>query len=172
TDGHAFRLDSNLHFPDPGALLQIDDRDSVVVLVGHIQNSAGRILSKQLRVRARRQRSDNLIGVTIDDLNGIVVADGHQNELSILAQFDTARSLPDLDCVYDRELVDINDTDRIALLVRNIGKKCVGRCVHEDKQADSEQASPTNYPASRFQLQLTLHLVSGRSTPSVSNSDT
>jgi hypothetical protein len=62
TEAHAFRLDSDLHFTDAGAPLRIDDGDGMVVLVGHVQDLAGRILSKQLRIRTRWQCGDDLMG--------------------------------------------------------------------------------------------------------------
>jgi hypothetical protein len=76
------------------------------------------------------------VAVGVNDLDCIVVSDRNQNELSILAQFDAARSLTDLDCFYDREFIDINYADGIALFVRNIRKKGVGLGIHEGKQAD------------------------------------
>src|ERR1700730_17231601 len=95
----------------------------------------------------------------VDHLNRIVIADRDQDELSILCQFDAAWSLADLDRLDDRELVDIDHADRVALLVRDIGND--GSCLtaEQDEEAYTEQASAPHpcLPACRlFELAFAL----------------
>ena len=53
-DRHALGLDADLDVADASALLEIDDGDRVVVLVGDVEDLAGGILGEQLRDRGRR----------------------------------------------------------------------------------------------------------------------
>src|SRR5262249_4940208 len=52
TETHAFRLDPDLHLAERSAPLQVDDRDRVVVLIGHIEDLDRLILREQLRIWA------------------------------------------------------------------------------------------------------------------------
>src|SRR6516225_4695877 len=51
TETHAFWLDAHLYLAERNAPLQVDDRDRVVVLIGHIEDLARLILREQLRIR-------------------------------------------------------------------------------------------------------------------------
>src|SRR5262252_9868312 len=53
TEAHAFRFDPDLYFVQGDAPLQIDYRDRVVVLVGHVKDLATVILRKQLGIWTR-----------------------------------------------------------------------------------------------------------------------
>src|SRR5436309_4319465 len=121
TEAHAFRLNPDLDLAKRNAPLQVDYRDRVVVFVGHIENLASVILRKQLGIWTRGQSGDDLVRSYVDDLYRIVASDGHQNEFSILGQFDAARSLADLDRLHDGVFVGIDYADGVALLVRHIG---------------------------------------------------
>ena len=78
-----------------------------------------------LGIGARRQFTDLLQGLCVDDRNRIVVAKGDEHQRVVLAQRDAARSLASLDGVRDFELVEIDDRYRVALLVGDIGGRRV-----------------------------------------------
>src|SRR5262249_26455812 len=133
---------------DPGTLLHIDDRDGVVVLVGHVQDLAGRILRKELGIGTRWQRADNLMVAGVDDLDSIVVTDCDQNKPSILAHFNAAGSLADLDGLYHRELVGVDYGYGVAFLVRDVGGKGARRGMNETQQTNSHKArAPSHRPS-------------------------
>ena len=142
TDAHAFRLDADLHLAERHALLHIDDRDGVVVLVGDVQNLAGRILGEQFGIGPGRQGGDDLVRGGIDHLNGVVVADRDQDELSVLGQLDAARPLADLDGLHDLEFVGIDHADRVALFVRHIG----GEAARLGAKQDAREPAPSRLP--------------------------
>jgi len=85
TETHAFRLDSDLHLAERNASLQVDDRDRVVVLVGHVEDLTRGILCEQLGIRTRGQRGDDLVGSYVDHFYRVVVSNGHKNEFLVLA---------------------------------------------------------------------------------------
>ena len=120
------------------ALLNIDDRDRIVVLVSDIKNFAGRILGEQLGIRTGRQCADDLMCAGVDHLNRVVVSDRYQNELSILCELDPTGPLANLDRPHDRKLVDIDDADCVALLVGDVGGE--GARWSWDDQASAKQA--------------------------------
>ena len=97
------------------------------------------VLRKQLGIWTRGQSGDDLVRSYVDDLYRIVVSDGHQNEFSILGQFDAARSLADLDRLHDGEFVGIDHTDGVALLVRDIGGEGARLGADQDEDAHGEQ---------------------------------
>ena len=176
---HAFRLDSDLHLAEPSSPLHIDDGNRIVVLVRHIENLPRWILAEQLRIGAGRQRGDDLVRLGIDHLNRVVVPDRHQNEFSILGELDTARPLTHLNRLYHDQFVGIDYADRIALLIRDIGGE--GARWRGEQENKSDAAQPTSpcgkaprQPKARVSCatHLSLHLLSGRSVPSVSSSET
>ena len=67
------------------APLQVDDRDRVVVLVGHVEYLARGILREQLGIRTRGQRGYDLVGSYVDHFYRVVVSDGHKDEFLVLA---------------------------------------------------------------------------------------
>ena len=57
----------------------------------------------------------------------IVVAEANEHERVVLGQRNAARPLADLDRARDLELVEVDDRDRIALLVGDIGGRRLAR---------------------------------------------
>src|SRR6516165_12013667 len=139
TEAHAFRLDPDLYLPERDAPLQINYRDRVVVLVGHVKDLATVILRKQLGIWTGGQSGDDLVCSYVDDLYRVVVSDSDENEFPVLGQFDAARSLTDLDRVHDDEFVSIDYADGIALLVRDISGEGARLSADEDEYAYAEQ---------------------------------
>src|SRR5262245_51691036 len=139
TETHAFRLDPDLHLAERNAPLQVDDRDRVVVLIGHIEYLARVILREQLGVRTRGQSGDHLVSSSVDHLYRVVVSDGHQHEFFVLGQPDAARPLADFDRLHDSEFVGIYHADGIALLVRDIGGEGARLAADEDEDAHAKQ---------------------------------
>ena len=169
-DRHAFGLDADLDFAEARAPFDIDDGHGVVVLVGDVENLAGRVLHEQLGIGAGGQRVDHLPGCGIDHLDGVVVADRDQHELAVPGEFDAARPLADLDGGDDRPFVGIDHRNRVALLVRHIGDEGRGgpapaSQTHRSEQQANDIAS-TRAPSS---LQLAFGL--GPVEPSVSSSE-
>src|SRR5262245_42090391 len=66
------------------APFQVDDRDCVVVLVGHIEYLARVILREQLGIWTRGQIGDDLVRSYVDDLYRVVISDGYQHEFPVL----------------------------------------------------------------------------------------
>ena len=85
TEAHAFRLDPDLDLAERNAPLHVDDRDRVVVLVGHVEYLARGILREQLGIRTRGQRGCDLVGSYVDHLYRVVVSNSHKNEFLVLA---------------------------------------------------------------------------------------
>jgi hypothetical protein len=127
TDGHAFRLDADLDVTDADTLFEIDDRHCVVVLIGDIEGFAGGVLGEQFRIGTGGQGVHHLLGRSVDDLDGIVVADRNHHELTIPGEFNAARPLADLDGLGDGPDVGIDHRHGVALLIRYIGKEGVCR---------------------------------------------
>ena len=92
-------------------------------------------------------------------------ADEHQRV--VLAQRDAARALADLDGPRHLELVEVDDRDRIALLVGDVGGRRLAR-----PESGAKAARRRARRRARQAFQWSLHLVSGWSKPSVSSSDT
>ena len=158
--------------PSAHALFEIDDGHRVVVLVGDIEDLAGGILGEQFRIGTGGQAVHHLLGRGIDHLDLVVVADRDQHELAVPGEFDAARALADLDGLGDGPFVGVDHRYRVALLVRHIGDEGRGgRCGREPRSHSGKQ-TPTPHPRLSPYLQFSLHLVSGRSTPSVSSSET
>ncbi len=132
---HALGLDADLHLADRYAACDVDDRDGVVVLVGDVEQASGGILGKQLGVGTGRQVGDHLVGAGVDHLDGVVVADRHQDELPVLGELDAARPLADLDGLHHLERVGVDHADGVALLVRHIGGEGPGRQAADRQQA-------------------------------------
>jgi hypothetical protein len=111
------------------------------------------------------------VRVGVDHLNGVVVAYRHQDEFSILGQLDAARPLADLDCLHSLEFVGIDHADRVAFFIRHVGGEgaCLG--AKQDQQARAEQAGTPHARTPDYRIHLSLHLLSGRSKPSVSSSE-
>ena len=110
------------------------------------------------RVRAGWQVADVVQGLCVKDLNDVVVAERHVDQLAVPGDFDAARSLPGLDGCDRLQLVGVDHRDGIALLVGNISQEGERRFSRERKpeQGDSEYrhpaqiehlASPTHRPA-------------------------
>src|SRR5438552_2244346 len=174
-EGHAFRFDADLDVPHADAILEVDDGDRVVVLVGDIEEFAGGILREQFRIGAGGQAVHHLLGRGIDQLDLVVVADRDQHELAIPREFDTARTLADLDGVGDGPFVGVDHRYGVALLIRYIRDEGRGGRRGREPHSHSGKQTPTPHPLSpnlqQRLLQFSLHLVSGRSTPSVSSSE-
>src|SRR6185437_1927622 len=156
---------------EPGALLEVDDGDGIVVLVGDIEDLAGRVLGKQFRIGTGGQGVVDLLGLGVDHLNGVVIADGDHHELAIAREFDAARPLADLDGGGDGPFVGIDDRNRVAFFVGNIGRVGPGGARRRQPQRRQGKQAPTPH-AKTLRHHFSLHLVSGRSTPSVSSSET
>src|SRR5947199_1410878 len=92
-DGHALGLDADLDLAETGTLFDIDDGHRVVVFVGDVEDLAGSIEGEQFGVRSGWQRIDDLLLRNVDDLNAVVVADGHEYKLAIPRELDAARPL-------------------------------------------------------------------------------
>src|SRR6516225_4880714 len=118
TEAHAFRLDPDLHLTERNASLQVDDRDRVVVLVGHVEYLARGILCEQLGIRTRGQRGYDLVGSYVDHFYRVVVSDGHKHEF-----------------------LGIYHADGVALLVRDIGGEGARLAADEREHAQPEQAT-------------------------------
>ena len=84
-DRHALGFDADLNVAEARALLEIDDRHRVVVLVGDIENLAGGILGEQFGIGAGGQGVHHLSGCGVDHLDRVVVADRDQHELAVPA---------------------------------------------------------------------------------------
>ena len=80
---HALRLDPDRHVAKPFALVDVDDRHRVVILIGDIQNLAGGVLDEELGVRPGGKRADDFAGRSVDDLDRVVVADRDKDEFLI-----------------------------------------------------------------------------------------
>ena len=109
TNPHAFRLDADLHLAKAAALLHVDDRDGIVVLVGDVEDLAGRILGEQFGIGARGQYGDDLPR----DLVSIIwivssSPTATRTNLPSLVNVDAARPLADLDGVHHLQLVRID----------------------------------------------------------------
>src|ERR1700722_17823281 len=111
-----------LYRAEPGAPFDIDDRDGVVILVGDVENPARRVLDEELRIGARRQRVDDLVRLGVDHLDGVVVADRDQHVFLIFGQRDAARPLANFDGFDDLASGRVDDGNRVAFLVRHIGR--------------------------------------------------
>src|SRR5207253_10299564 len=122
-DGHALRLDADLNLAETGTLFDIDDGHRVVVFVGDVEDLAGSIEDEQFGIRARGQRIDDLLLRNVDDLDAVVVADGHDYKLAIPRELDAAWPLADLDGLGDGPTVRIDDRYGVALLVGHIGDR-------------------------------------------------
>ena len=170
-DGHALRLDADLDLAEAGALLDVDDRHRVVVFVGDVEDLAVSIEGEQFGVRAGGQGIDHLLLRNVDDLNAVVVADGHEHKLSVPRELDAARPLADLDGLGDGPTVRIDHRYGVALLVGDIGDEGRGGARRREPDSHSGKQAMTPHTQSIL-LHCSLHLVSGRSTPSVSSSDT
>ena len=95
--------------PSRGALLEIDDGHRVVVLVGDIEHLAGRVLGEQFGIGTGGQGVDDLPGLGVDHLDGVVIADGDHHELAVARELDAARALADLDGLGHGPFVGIDD---------------------------------------------------------------
>ena len=82
---HALRLDPDRHVAKPCALVDVDDRHRVVVLIGDVENLAGGVLDEQLGVGPGGKRADDFVGLGVDHLDRVVVADRDKDEFLILA---------------------------------------------------------------------------------------
>src|SRR5437764_39947 len=168
---HVLGLDADLDLAETGTLFDIDDGHRVVVFVGDVEDLAGSIEGEQFGVRAGGQRIDDLLLRNVDDLNAVVVADGHDYKLAIPRELDAARPLADLDGFGDGPTVRIDYRYGVALLVGHIGNE--GRGGDRGREPDSHSGKQATTPHTQsILLHCILHLVSGRSTPSVSSSDT
>ena len=151
-DRHAFGFDADLDVAKPGPLLDIDDGDGVVVLVGDIENFAGGILGKQLGIGAGGQGVHHLQGLGVDHLNGVVVTDRDHHEFAVAGEFDAPRPLTDLDRRRDGPFVGIDDRDGVALLIRNVGGVCprldLRPTSHSDHQGEQVTAHAAISPLS------------------------
>jgi len=76
-----------------------------------------------LGVRTRRQFADLLQDLRIENRDRVVVSEANKHQRIVLAQRYAARPLADLDGARDLELVEVDDRDRIALLVGDIGRR-------------------------------------------------
>src|SRR5437870_13307673 len=170
-DGHALRLDADLDLAETSALLDVDDGHRVVVFVGDVEDLAVSIESEQFRIRAGGQGIDDLLLRNVDDLNAVVVADGDKHKLSIPREFDAARPLADLDGLGDGPTVCIDHRYGVALLVGHIGDEGRGGGHSREQESHSGNQAMTPHTQSIL-LHCSLHLVSGRSVPSVSSSET
>ena len=144
----------------------------VVVLVGDIEHLAGGILGEQFRIGAGGQGVHHLLGLGVDHLDGVVVADRDHHELAVAGELDAARPLADLDGLGDGPVVGIDHRDRVALLVRDIGDEGRARARGREPQRRARKAGNDATCANLSAHHCSLHLVSGRSTPSVSSSET
>jgi hypothetical protein len=108
-------------FGDGLSRRQIDSRQQRVVLVGDERELAVGTQPYLFGIGAGGQIADAIQGFGVDDGDGVVVAEADIEQLLILRQRDPARALADLDRLDRRESVEIDDGDRIALLVGDIG---------------------------------------------------
>ena len=104
-------------------LLDVDDGDEVVVLVGDVQRIAGGMQDEQLGVGAGRQRLHHLKGLGVVDLDDVVVAGADDQPLAVVRQDDAARALADGEGLDHLELLGVDDRDRVVLLVGDERRK-------------------------------------------------
>ena len=168
---HALGLDADLDVAEAGALFEIDDGHRVVVLVGDVEHLAGGILREQFGIGPGGQGVDDLLGLGVDHLDGVVVADRDHHELAVSGVLDAARPLADLDGLGHGPAVGVDDGDGVALLVRHIGDVGAARAPRQQARRQLRKAG-NDATWAMSPSHCSLHLVSGRSTPSVSSSDT
>ena len=114
---------------------------SGVVFVRDEQELPVRAQAQLLRVGAGRQLADLLQGFRVDNRDRIVVAGANEHLRAVLAERDAARPLAGLDGARDLELVDIDDRDRIALLVGDVGGHRPGRRKGAEARQKRERAA-------------------------------
>src|SRR5439155_3312855 len=143
----------------------------VVVFVGDVKYLAGSIECEQFGIRARGQGIDDFLLRNVDHLDAVVVPDADEHKLSIPLELDAARPLADLDGLGDGPTVRIDHGYGVTLLVGHIGDEGGRGGRRREQESHSGKQAMTPHTQSILS-HCSLHLVSGRSTPSVSSSDT
>lgn len=118
------------------AALDIDHGNGVVVLVGNVENLAGRVLHEQLGIRPGGQGADDLLGRGVDYLDCVVVANRDQYELVVARNFDAPRALADLDGLGDGSAARIDHRNGVCLFIGDIGGKRVGRHCQQEQNGE------------------------------------
>ena len=124
---HALRLDADRNLLDRFARRDIHHGDEIIILVRGVEQLSVRAQDEQLGVGARLEIADDGQGLGVEDLNGVIVAGADEQFRAVLAQRDAARAPADLHRIDDGELVGVDDRDRIALFIRDIGRRRPGR---------------------------------------------
>src|SRR5271163_1222009 len=122
-DRHSLGLDSYGNLAQRQPFVDVDDRHHRVVFIGDVQPLPGGIERELLGVRTRWQLPDVLIGLRVEDLDGVVVAERHEYRFSVPGNRYSARALSGRNRRDGFHLVGVDDGDGIALFVRNEGEK-------------------------------------------------
>ena len=120
---------------------EIDRRQQRVVLVGDEGELAVGAQPHLLGIGAGGQFADPLQGLGVENGDGVVVAEADVEQLLVLRQRDAARPLADLDGLDGGELVEIDDGDRIALLVGDVGGRAPRPAPPPEREGQRDQGS-------------------------------
>ena len=124
--------------------------------------------SERLWIRTRWQIADDAQGGDVDHLDRVVVACAHQDRAAVGGHGNATRTLAYRHRLHGLHLVEIDNADRVVALVRHIGR------VHgrRPEWRCQDQAGQHAWRADGCPVHHNLHLVSGRSKPSVSSAVT
>src|SRR5262245_15191432 len=134
---HALGLDANRYFAQHLAALDVHDGHERIVLVGDVDDLAGRIDRHQLGVGTRFELTGDLECLGVDHVHDVAVAGGNEQFLEIGAQNDAARPPRNLDRLDRLQRVAVEHGDRVILLVRDEDRRGRSRS-RADKERDAE----------------------------------
>jgi hypothetical protein len=135
-DAHAFGLDADRHFAQHFAALDVHDGHERVVLVGDVDDLAGRIERHQLGIGAGFELARHFQRLGIDDIHDVAVAGSNEELLEVGAEHDAARAPGDLDRLDRLERLAVQHRDRVVLFVRDENRPGgSGDCAEEERCA-------------------------------------